>query len=122
MKILECFIENFGKISGEKFEFTDGFNLILAENGYGKTTLSVFIKCMLYGMEDTKRQNLDENERKKYLPWSGAQCGGSLTFETKGKIYRAERRFAPKASDDSFALYDTALGRECIDFTENLGE
>lgn len=122
MKILECFIENFGKISAEKFEFTDGFNLILAENGYGKTTLSVFIKCMLYGMEDTKRQNLDENERKKYLPWSGAQCGGSLTFETKGKIYRAERRFAPKASDDSFALYDTALGRECNDFTENLGE
>lgn len=121
MKLTECYIENFGKISARHFDFTDGFNLILAENGYGKTTLSFFIKCMLYGMDDTKKQNLDENERKKYLPWSGAECGGSLCFSVKDKHYRVERRFAPKAADDSFVLYDTALGRECNDFTENLG-
>ena len=72
MKIIECYIENFGKISDKRFEFKDGFNTILAENGYGKTTLSVFIKCMLYGMNDTRKVSLDENERKRYLPWSGA--------------------------------------------------
>lgn len=122
MKLIECYIENFGKISDKRFNFSDGFNLILAENGYGKTTLSVFIKCMLYGMDDTKKQNLDENERKKYLPWSGAKAAGTLTFENRGKTYRIERSFAPKAAEDTFALYDTSLGRESTDFSDNIGE
>ena len=122
MKILECYIENFGKIKSKRFEFSDGFNTILAENGYGKTTLSVFIKCMLYGMSDTRKLSLDENERKRYLPWSGALASGSLTLSVGEKIYRIERSFAPKAADDKFALYDTSLGRESKDYTENIGE
>ncbi len=122
MKILECYIENFGKLSDKKFEFSNGFNSITAENGYGKTTLSVFIKCMLYGMSDTKKTSLDENERKRYLPWSGAVAGGSLTFSAKDKIYRIERIFGVKPAEDRFSLYDTSLGKESSDFSENLGE
>jgi len=122
MKIIECYIENFGKISDKRFEFKDGFNTILAENGYGKTTLSVFIKCMLYGMNDTRKISLDENERKRYLPWSGAACSGSMTISVKDRLYRIERSFAPKAADDTFKLFDVSLGRECNDFSENLGE
>ncbi len=122
MKIVECYIENFGKISDKRFEFKDGFNAVLAENGYGKTTLSVFIKCMLYGMNDTRKVSLDENERKRYLPWSGAACFGSMTISVKDKLYRIERSFAPKAADDSFKLFDVSLGRESTDFSENLGE
>ena len=122
MKIIECYIENFGKLSAKKFDFSDGFNTLLAENGYGKTTLSVFIKCMLYGMSDTKKMSLDENERKRYLPWSGAACSGSLTFKVGDKLYRVERIFAPKAADDRFKLYDLTLGRESEDYSENLGE
>lgn len=122
MKIIECYIENFGKISDKRFEFKDGFNTILAENGYGKTTLSVFIKCMLYGMNDTRKVSLDENERKRYLPWSGAACFGSMTISVKERQYRIERSFAPKAADDTFKLFDTDLGRECNDFSANLGE
>ncbi len=122
MIIKECYIESFGKISNEKFVFTEGLNKILAGNGEGKTTLSVFIKCMLYGMSDTKKLSLDENERKRYLPWSGAPSGGSLTFSSGGRDYRIERRFATKASEDSFKLYDTALGRESEDFSERVGE
>ncbi len=122
MKIIECYIQNFGKISDKRFEFNDGFNTVLAENGYGKTTLSVFIKCMLFGMNDTRKMSLDENERKRYLPWSGAACSGSLTFTSKNKTYRIERSFAPKAADDSFKLFDLDLGRESTDFSALLGE
>ena len=122
MKIIECYIENFGKLSAKKFDFSDGFNTLLAENGYGKTTLSVFIKCMLYGMSDTKKMSLDENERKRYLPWSGAACSGSMTFKVGDKLYRVERIFAPKAADDRFKLYNLTLGRESEDYSENLGE
>ncbi len=122
MKITECYIENFGKISARKYSFKDGFNCIKEDNGSGKTTLAAFIKVMLYGMSDTKKTSLDENDRRHYLPWGGGACGGSLCFEVNGKSYRIQRSFAPKAADDSFALYDAVTGRACNDYGENLGE
>ncbi|MBQ8303091.1 MAG: AAA family ATPase [Clostridia bacterium] len=122
MRIIECYIENFGKISKQKYEFKSGFNCIKEDNGSGKTTLAAFIKVMLYGMSDTKKSSLEENDRKHYLPWGGGGCGGSLTFECYGRIYRAERSFAPKAADDTLRIFDTATGREINDFSEGLGE
>ena len=122
MRLIECYVENFGKISREKFSFKDGLNCIKNDNGSGKTTLAAFIKIMLYGMSDSKKQNLDENERKHYLPWQGGVCGGSLTFSAGGKTYRVERQFGTKASDDTYALYDTATGRISTDFPDGLGE
>ena len=122
MKILECYIENFGRISAKKYDFAKGLNCIKEDNGSGKTTLAAFIKAMLFGLSDTKKQNLDENDRKHYLPWDGSVAGGSLTFETGGKIYRVERRFAPKASDDTMTVYDTTTGRRVSYFDSGLGE
>lgn len=122
MKIIECYIENFGKISKQKFSFKDGTNCIKGDNGSGKSTLAAFIKVMLYGMGDTRKTSLEENDRKHYMPWQGGVCGGSLTFSAGGKTYRVERSFAPKAADDSYTLYDTATGRVCSDFPEGLGE
>ena len=88
----------------------------------GKTTLAAFIKAMLYGFNDTKKTNLEENDRKHYLPWSGGLCGGSLTFAVGGKVYRVERSFAPKAADDTCTIYDTSNGRVCEDVPDGLGE
>ena len=122
MKIIECYVENFGKISKQKFSFKDGTNCIKGDNGSGKSTLAAFIKVMLYGMGDTRKTSLEENDRKHYMPWQGGVCGGSLTFSAGGKTYRVERSFAPKAADDSYTLYDTATGRVCSDFPEGLGE
>ena len=122
MKLLECYVENFGRLSKQKYSFKDGLNCITEDNGSGKTTLATFIKVMLYGMSDTKKLSLDENDRKHYLPWQGGVCGGSLTFSAGGKIYRVERTFAPKASDDTCVVYDTQSGRVTTDFSEGLGE
>ena len=122
MKLIECYIENFGKLSDFKYEFSDGLNTIKQDNGYGKTTLTVFIKAMLFGLDDTRRSSLDCNDRKHYLPWGNGRCGGSLTFETCGKKYRIERSFAAKASEDSFALYDLKTGRPSEDFSARVGE
>lgn len=121
MKFIECYIESFGKLRSFKYSFRDGLNSIIAENGYGKTTLSVFIKCMLYGMEDTKKQGLEENDRKHYIPWQGGRCGGYLSLEIAGKRYRIERSFSTKASEDTFALYDLETGKESNDFGADLG-
>ena len=51
MKLIKAHIFNFGKFHDEDIFFTDGLNTFLHENGWGKTTLSVFIKAMFYGME-----------------------------------------------------------------------
>lgn len=122
MKLIDCYIENFGKLSDFKLSFSDGLNTVKKDNGYGKTTLSVFIKAMLYGLDDTKKMKLIENDRKHYMPWQGGRCGGSLTFMSGGKKYRIERTFMPKASDDTFTLYDTKTGKVSSDFSEKVGE
>ena len=122
MRLLECYIEGFGRLTKKKYDFSSGFNCINEENGSGKTTLATFIKVMLYGMSDTKKSSLDENDRKHYMPWSGGACGGALTFEVGKKIYRVERAFAPKAADDTFTLYDLTLGKISEDYSERLGE
>ena len=121
MKLIECYVENFGKLSGYTHSFTDGLNLIIGNNGCGKTTLSVFIKAMLYGL-DQKKQKGEETDRKRYFPWQGGRCGGSLTFENDGKIYRIERTFKERASQDTFAVYDAKTGALSQDFTEKVGE
>ena len=122
MRIIECYVESFGKLSKKKFDFSSGFNCINEENGSGKTTLATFIKVMLYGMSDTKKANLDENDRKHYLPWQGGNASGTLTFAVGDKSYRIERSFAAKAADDTFALYDLTLGKPSEDYSASLGE
>ena len=122
MKFLECNIEGFGGLQSFRYTFGEGLNTIIADNGYGKTTLTVFIKCMLYGMEDTKRTALSENDRKHYMPWNGGRCGGSLSLEIDGVRYRIERSFDRKGSQDSFALYNLNTGKLSSDFSENIGE
>ena len=122
MRLIELYIENFGKLTDYKYSFTSGLNVINEENGYGKSTLAAFIKSMLYGLEDTRRPKLDENDRKRYLPWQGGVFGGTLTFSVGAKRYKIERTFAPKASDDTFMLYDCESGKESKDYSANLGE
>ena len=122
MRLIECYIENFGIFKEHNCKFDRGLNCIHSENGTGKTTLTVFIASMLYGLPDSKKQNLDENERKKYFPWQGGRFGGSLTFSAKGKTYIAERTFGAKASDDTYSIRDKASGALTDDFSEKLGE
>ena len=121
MKLISCYIENFGKLQAKTFEFSDGLNSVLQKNGYGKTTLATFIKAMFYGMPATTKRDLDQNDRKKYTPWQGGAFGGALCFEVNGKGYKVERFFGKKESDDTFVLYDTKTNKQSNDFSQNLG-
>ena len=122
MLIKELYIENFGKLTKYRKSFTDGLNHFVEDNGFGKTTLSVFIKAMFYGFEENRRHSLDENDRKRYTPWQGGAFGGWLSFEVKGKNYRVERTFGSKSSEDTFDLYDLDTGTPSSDFSASLGE
>ena len=122
MKLISCHIAHFGKIENFKYDFDEGFNSILEENGWGKTTFSVFMKAMFYGLEyspNTKKKLL---ERNHYLPWDGSLCGGNIVFRAKGREYRIERTFGKTDKDDTFALYDNVTGLLSDDYSENIGE
>lgn len=122
MKIISCKIENFGKLSNAYFDFTDGLNIVLGENGFGKSTLATFIRVMFYGFEKNRVRNDIMNERKRYTPWQGGAFGGSITFEANGKHYIATRFFKSKEADDEFELRDADTNLISFDFSDRLGE
>lgn len=122
MRLISCYIENFGGLQKFSYDFKRGLNTILEENGWGKSTLAAFLKAMFYGMERTTKRSLDENERKKYEPWNGGAYGGNLVFEAEGNEYRIERFFGVKDKEDSFILYDVGTGLQSNVYTERIGE
>lgn len=111
MKLIRVEISGFGKLKNEKMEFSDGLNTLLRQNGWGKTTLAVFLKAMFYGLPATRVQSLDENERKKYAPWEGGIYGGSLEFSIERGEFRVERTFGARESEDTYGTFDLATNR-----------
>jgi len=122
MRIIECYIKSFGSLKDKRLEFDRGLSSIVGENGAGKSTVLGFIKAMLYGLGESRKTSIEENDRKHYLPWGGGFAGGTLTFTAGTKQYRVERSFGRRPAEDTFALYDTHLGRLSSDFGSNLGE
>ena len=122
MKLLRLHIENFGTLADYDLDLREGLNLLYQPNGWGKSTLAVFIKAMLYGLPTSSKRSLDENERKKYTPWQGGVYGGSLEFVCQKGAFRVERFFAAKESGDTFALYDLATNLPSNAFSASLGE
>lgn len=90
MKLIKCYIENFGTFHQYSHNFQDGLNIIKENNGFGKTTFATFIKSMFYGLENRKTE---KTNRKLYAPWQGGTYGGNIEFEINEKKYRIERTF-----------------------------
>ena len=122
MIIEACHIAQFGKWKDADFSFSPGKNSFLWDNGYGKTSFIYFFKLMFYGVSGDRKQDLEENERKHYMPFQGASFGGRIIFRIGEKRYRLERSFGLKKSEDSFQLFDEDSGKEYKDYSENIGE
>lgn len=124
MKLLSCYIEGFGKFTSQSFAFSPTLTVFKEDNGWGKTTLADFIKCMLYGMDNGRGKAVSSNDRLKYEPWRGGGYGGYLLFSANGKTYRVERSFGRTAAMDTVRIYD-ANNMPCYEFGEKgerLGE
>lgn len=122
MKLLSAHIENFGKFSNQNFDFNDGLNVFCEQNGWGKSTLSAFLKVMFYGFDNERSRDEFENERKRFKPWQGGVYGGSIRFKVNEKVYRLNRTFGAKEAEDEFLLLDAITGLASNDFTKNIGE
>lgn len=91
MKILRVEVRQFGRLRDFTLEPQAGLNLYCYPNEFGKTTLIYFIYYMFYGYT--------AKMLKKYLPWSGDEMAGSLTFEEAGRSWRIERRHPAKGME-----------------------
>ncbi|MBO6215035.1 MAG: AAA family ATPase, partial [Lachnospiraceae bacterium] len=124
MRILTCHITNFGKHHNVKFSLNDGFNIMNAENGWGKSTFAAFIRAIFYGLDQKKRSDKYDSKdlRKNYAPWQGGKFGGSVTFEYKGKEYHLERYFGKNLSEDSCTVIDMQTMKVTEEFGDRVGE
>ena len=119
MKILNCYIENFGKLHDFSIDFVEKTNIICEGNGWGKSTLAAFIRAMFYGLEGERKRSIEENEPKRYKPWQGGIFGGRLTFETNGKEYTITRNFA---NANYFEFRDAKTNMISFDYSKNIVE
>ncbi len=122
MRLIHAHIENFGMLSNADFDFEPGLNVILRDNGEGKSTLAAFIRVMFYGFDNERGRSELENQRRRYAPWQGGIYGGSLKFETGGRTYILNRTFGKAAKSDSFSLSDAETLLESRDFSANIGQ
>lgn len=121
MILRKIHIDSFGKLQNYDEDLTEGLNIILHDNGWGKSTLASFIRVMFYGFENEKKRSEIENERRRYTPWlKGNAYGGYLVFEVNEKKYRVERYF--EKNNDIFRLYDVETNLESKDYTGKIGE
>lgn len=112
MRLISCYIENFGKLRDLEILFEEGQTVIYEENGWGKSTLAAFLKVMFYGFDHEGKHDETVNERKRYQPWQKGVYGGRVVFEAGGKEYRLERTFDERRSGtDTTELYDHETNR-----------
>ena len=106
MKILSCYIAGFGRFVNQSFDLSQALVVVKRDNGWGKTTLADFIRCMLFGMDAGRGKAIADNERARYEPWQGGTYGGTLTFVCGGRTYRVERTFGKTPAYDVARVYD----------------
>lgn len=122
IKLHEIYISSFGKLKDYKLKLKDGINTVCRENGFGKSTIASFVKAIFFGFDESRSNDLNKNERKKFTPWdSNGKFGGHVKFSVDGKLYKAERYFGKTAKDDEFKLYDE-LDIVSKDYGADLGE
>lgn len=113
MKIKELYIAEFGGMKNRKitFDTEQGLNIIYGENESGKSTIFLFIKFMLYGLQ---RKSPNNNERERSLSWSGGISAGSMVVEHEGKDFRIERNFSDRAKGEKVFILSLDTGMVVI--------
>ncbi len=122
MKLISMHVDGFGSLHNYNYNFEDGLNIVLHDNGWGKTTMAAFLKAMLYGLDSKRSKDVTENERMRYLPWQGGKCGGSLDFEAEGVKYRIFRTFGETPRYDSAKIINLDSGVTARIDPDKIGE
>ena len=93
------YISSFGKLSDQKFDFSEGVKIVEGANESGKSTICGFIRFMFYGLPSKP------DEKLRTISWQDSRAAGSLTFSEDGKRYRIEREVICVTSSDGKPSY-----------------
>lgn len=120
MKLISCHIEGYGKMKNKDIAFDRNITEVIESNGYGKSTISSFLKAMFYGLKPVKSTTKEFLDRTHYYPFEGGKFGGNVVFESEGDIYKIERFFDKKSeTKDTVKVYKNAT--ETTELGESIG-
>lgn len=85
MIIEKIHIISFGKLQNFTLDLAGGINIIEGGNESGKSTVSAFIKFMLYGLSGTP------GERARSISWQSSTAAGAMILRDGESRYRIER-------------------------------
>lgn len=108
MRIEKIHIDSFMGSRDRDVDFTRGVNIIFGDNESGKSTVSEFIKFMLYGAA-AKSVDSDISERAKYLPFGESSLGGYMELAANGGRFRIDRKISQGSTGamrESLAITD----------------
>ena len=92
MRIHTIHILSFGGLREREFTPGDGVNVYYGENETGKTSVAMFVKFMLYGLNPKPDTADGLSERIHFVNRETGQAAGWMTVETAdGVIWRIER-------------------------------
>lgn len=122
MILTKLHIENFGKLHNIDFDFQQSITQLLQENGWGKSTFTIFIKSMFYGLPAKTRGSEYKSERTKYMPWQGGTYGGYIEYKQGEDTFRVTRVFGKTPESDNFELFDYKTNTSIKEEKTPLGE
>ena len=94
MKICSLVLGNFGKFLNKKITLSEGINLLYGENESGKSTIHMFIRAMLFGMERGRGRAALNDTFSMYEPWENPNFySGKMKIEAGEKHFFIERNF-----------------------------
>ena len=65
IKLQEIYISSFGKLNDYRLKLKDGLNTVCQENGFGKSTIASFVKAVFFGIGNSTKKSISENERSE---------------------------------------------------------
>ena len=97
MRIVKLHIDSFMGSFDRDIEFSQGVNILRGDNESGKSTVSEFIKFMLYGAS-ARAQDGEMPERQKYLSFGESYFGGAMEIITEKGRFHIDRKISQAQS------------------------
>lgn len=111
MNISRIYIEQFGHLKNREIFFHSNMNLIYGKNESGKSTISAFIRCMLFGMDNGRKNDVRASYRKRYIPQGYDFAAGVLEIDD----WIISRRFGRTPRYDSCIVTKNEVSYEAVD-------
>lgn len=84
MKISSIYIKSFAGVREINLAFDEHITVIEGNNEAGKSSITAFIRFMLYGFQG-------KDERERYIHWGEQTAEGSMDIQFEGSLYRIHR-------------------------------